>query len=163
MKILFAGEGGQGIQLAAEVLTHAAFLENKPASLIPNFGVEQRGGVSLTFIIIGEDASYPKFDQADILVIFCNRAIERVEKHIGPKTQVLVGPAVTEEVLNSQKLKVDLTLSSKVWNIAAVGNVVRATNLVSMESIKQALKEKLGDKLIKDTNLMELNFKALEK
>jgi 2-oxoglutarate ferredoxin oxidoreductase subunit gamma len=42
IKILLAGEGGQGVQAIAEILSRAAFLENKKALYIPNFGVEHQ-------------------------------------------------------------------------------------------------------------------------
>lgn len=43
-KIALAGEGGQGVQSVAMILTEAAALEGKEILYIPNFGVEQRGG-----------------------------------------------------------------------------------------------------------------------
>ncbi|PIU02197.1 ketoisovalerate oxidoreductase, partial [Candidatus Shapirobacteria bacterium CG09_land_8_20_14_0_10_49_15] len=54
MKIIFAGEGGQGVQVIAEILAKAAFWDGQPSLYIPNFGVEQRGGVSLAFVVIDQ-------------------------------------------------------------------------------------------------------------
>lgn len=162
MKILLAGEGGQGIQLAAEVLAHAAFLEGKEASLIPNFGVEQRGGVSLAFVIIGEDASYPKFDKADLLAIFCDRAYKRIKRYIDSKTRVIYGPAMSEKISHhSQKILSTRDLPDKVWNILVLGEILRLTQIVKKKSLEKALQEKLGEKFAKNPELEALNFKAL--
>jgi 2-oxoglutarate ferredoxin oxidoreductase subunit gamma len=46
-KIIIAGEGGQGIQTIAHAFARAAFLDDLNVSFMPNYGVEQRGGVSL--------------------------------------------------------------------------------------------------------------------
>jgi len=54
VKIALAGEGGQGVQSVAQILTEAAALEGKEILYIPNFGVEQRGGVSIAFVQIGD-------------------------------------------------------------------------------------------------------------
>jgi 2-oxoglutarate ferredoxin oxidoreductase subunit gamma len=54
-KIALAGEGGQGVQSVAMILTEAAALEGKEILYIPNFGVEQRGGVSIAFVQIGDE------------------------------------------------------------------------------------------------------------
>ncbi len=162
MKILLVGEGGQGVQLIAEVLAHAAFLEGKEASLIPNFGVEQRGGVSLAFIIVGEDASYPKFDKADILAIFCDRAWERVKNYLRKDTKVFLGPAVTRTKSSEKYFWVERRdLPSQVWNIVVLGEILNSTNLVSKKSIFQVLEEKLALKFQKDSTLRQLNVRAL--
>lgn len=166
MKILLAGEGGQGVQLAGEILALAAFNEGKQACLIPNFGVEQRGGVSLAFVKIGE-GEYPKFDKANVLAIFCDRAVERAEKYIGKNTQVILGPAVT---LTSKKIPevsiaVNLRgwkLPAKVWNILVLAEIIKLTKIVKKESLKKALEERLGEKFKKNPELREINFKALE-
>jgi 2-oxoglutarate ferredoxin oxidoreductase subunit gamma len=162
MKILFAGEGGQGVQLAAEILAHAAFLEGKGASLIPNFGVEQRGGVSLAFIIIDRDVSYPKFEKADILAVFCDRAIKRVQRYIDRSTIIFSGPAVTSKVSENQEFRVeDKDLPVKVWNILVLGKIVKQTKIVNKKQIITALEEKLAEKFNKDPSLKELNLKAI--
>ena len=48
-KIVLAGEGGQGVQSIAKILVEAGYEAGKQILYIPNFGVEQRGGVSIAF------------------------------------------------------------------------------------------------------------------
>lgn len=61
-KVAIAGEGGQGVQSIAEILAEAANEEGKNALYIPNFGVEQRGGVSIAFVQVSDgDIGAPKF------------------------------------------------------------------------------------------------------
>jgi len=98
LKLLIAGEGGQGVQTIGEILAQTAFTEGNEVSLIPNFGVEQRGGVSLAFLQISREKpiaypsaaptsfAYPKFKKADILVVLAGRAISRVNRYVGENT-----------------------------------------------------------------------------
>jgi len=165
MKILFAGEGGQGVQLAAEILSYAAFLENKRTSLIPNFGVEQRGGVSLAFVKIDE-GNYPKFEKADLLAVFCDRAMARVEKYISDKTEVIFGPAVSFKVSSDIAQAVYIKnpkLPSKVWNILILGRIIKMTRVVKEDTVKRALEEKLSGKFKENPELRRINFEALER
>ncbi|MFZ5366381.1 MAG: 2-oxoacid:acceptor oxidoreductase family protein [Patescibacteria group bacterium] len=163
MKILFAGEGGQGVQLAAEILAYSAFLEEKKASIIPNFGVEQRGGVSLAFVKIS-DCDYPKFEKGDLVAIFCDRAIERVKGYIGKNTQVILGPAVVSDKIPEVSIAAHLRgvkLPAKVWNIIILGKIIEESGVVDKESVRRALEEKLAEKFKEDPKLREINLKAL--
>jgi Pyruvate/2-oxoacid:ferredoxin oxidoreductase gamma subunit len=124
MKILIAGEGGQGIQTAAQVLAKAAFQEGQKALYIPNFGVEQRGGASLAFLVFGEEAVYPKFDQADYLVLLSRRVQTRVAQYQGKKTKAI----------------------SAANNLQALNQLLALTHLVKKETVRELLKKKLGKK-----------------
>lgn len=125
MKILIAGEGGQGIQTAAQVLAKAAFVEQKKVLYIPNFGVEQRGGASIAFLVIDEKpVVYPKFEKADILVILSERIVNRVKKYQGPSTKLIRDKN----------------------NLSALKKVLKLTKIVKKENVKNALMEKLGAK-----------------
>lgn len=81
-KILLAGDGGQGIQTIADVICRAVFENNKHVTHIPNYGLEQRGGVSLAFIQISDRGiMYPKFTRPDILIIMSSQARERTKSY----------------------------------------------------------------------------------
>lgn len=86
-RIALAGEGGQGIQVVGEILAEAAYMAGKESIYIPNFGVEQRGGVSIAFVQISDrPIGSPKFAEADILVPLSKRAIARTKQYIQPQT-----------------------------------------------------------------------------
>ncbi|MGE5588418.1 MAG: 2-oxoacid:acceptor oxidoreductase family protein [Clostridia bacterium] len=103
MKIALAGEGGQGVQLVGEVLALAGFLSGLHALYIPNFGVEQRGGVSLAYVQLGRyPIGSPKFRHADVLVALSARSIERTRPLVGPGTLLMydsssVRPPIVED------------------------------------------------------------------
>jgi 2-oxoglutarate ferredoxin oxidoreductase subunit gamma len=136
IKILITGEGGQGVQAIAEILAKAAFLENKQALYIPNFGVEQRGGVSLAFVIIdNKPIVYPKFEKADILAIFSERSRERIKNFLNESTEIIEGPAITGQ---------DKGLPPKTWNILVLGRINQSKRLVSQKNLVQALEERFS-------------------
>ncbi|MEK7189607.1 MAG: 2-oxoacid:acceptor oxidoreductase family protein, partial [Patescibacteria group bacterium] len=82
LKILLAGDGGQGIQLLADIICRAAIDKGLYATSIPNYGLEQRGGVSLAFIQISDkEIVYPKFTKPDILLVMSEQARERVKNY----------------------------------------------------------------------------------
>ncbi len=154
MKILFAGEGGQGVQVAAEILAKAAFSEGKEATYIPNFGVEQRGGVSLAFVVVDEKPiPYPKFKTADVLAILSERSRERTKEHLDTKTKIILGPAL------KGGLKTDLP--PKVWNIVVLGEVNRQGRVVNEDTLIEAMEKRFAKQFEKKPELKKLDLEAL--
>ena len=154
MKILFAGEGGQGVQVIAEILALAAFLENKKVSYIPNFGVEQRGGVSIAFLIVDQKPiAYPKFEKADFLAILSDRFWERVRSYQSLKTKIIRGPAVKNGLKSS--------FPPKVWNIVVLRRLNELGKIVKPVSLIEAMEKRFSKQFKKDPKLRELDIKAL--
>lgn len=153
IKILIAGEGGQGIQAIAEILAKAAFLENKNVLYIPNFGVEQRGGVSLAFVIIdNKKIVYPKFEKADILAILSERSKKRVDSYLNNKTYLILGPVITKEKIN---------IPIKAWNIFVLGQINKKGKIVKKESLIKAMEERFFKQFIKNPQLKKIDIAAL--
>jgi len=166
IKVLIAGEGGQGIQAIAEILARAAFLEGKKASYIPNFGVEQRGGVSLAFVVIDDKpVVYPKFGKADILAILSDRSWERIKDYFDQKTKIILGPAVTEKNLPNVSTILHFrgaSLPAKAWNILVLGKINKVGKIVSQENLIKALEIRFTKQFEKKPELRELDVKALK-
>lgn len=79
-KILLSGDGGQGIQLMSDLICRSAIEQGFFVSHIPNYGLEQRGGVSLAFIQISDsEIAYPKFSKPDVKVVLSEQARERTK------------------------------------------------------------------------------------
>lgn len=173
VKIALAGEGGQGVQSVAQIIAEAANEEGREALYIPNFGVEQRGGVSVAFLQIGDEKiGSPKFQTADIVVALSDRAVRRTSQYVDGNTtfvydssiegiendiprnagRILAIPAV--ETSRSE-------LHPRVFNIIIMGAVIKATNVVSEDQARAAIEKKLGYKFEQNPKLRELNFKAI--
>lgn len=162
MKILLAGEGGQGVQLAGQLLAQSAFAEKKPCLYIPNFGVEQRGGVSLAFVNLDPEVAYPKFEKADFLIIFSDRSYPRVRNYIGPQTKILVGPVVTPGLVKNAQNVSGGEFTPQVYNIIILGKILKETNAAKIETVKENMEERLAHHFEKSPKLKDLDFQALE-
>lgn len=108
-KLAVAGEGGQGVQALAETLALAAYRAGLNALYIPNFGIEQRGGVSMAFVQISPGTiGSPKFLKADLVAALSPRSLRRSEQYVGPETVILYdnslvdAPQISDEVVGRQ-------------------------------------------------------------
>jgi len=174
IRIALAGEGGQGVQSVAEILAEAAYNENRQTIYIPNFGLEQRGGVSIAFIQFSDKRiGAPKFSKADVVIALSDRAVERTTVYSDENTlfvydssfdiKVEALPKTAKQILGLPAVNTaNNELHPRVFNVIIMGAVIGLTNVVSFESAKQALEDKLAYKFEKDPSLKELNFKALE-
>lgn len=174
LRIALAGEGGQGVQSIAEILAEAAYNENKQALYIPNFGLEQRGGVSIAFIQFSDQRiGAPKFNKADVVIALSERAIPRTAHFSGPDTLFVYDASIQadQDVLPQEAKKIipiaaldtaNNKLHPRVFNVIIMGAVIGLTSVVSFESAKTALEHKLAAKFEKNPSLKDLNFEALE-
>jgi len=175
IKIALAGEGGQGVQSVAQIMTNAANDAGKEALYIPNFGVEQRGGVSIAFCQISdEQIGAPKFEKGDIVIALSDRAVVRCQQYVGPETIFVYEASIegvdeflpqnAKRVLAIPALKTaNDELHPRVFNVIILGATLKATGILSLEDARKALELKLGYKFEQNPKLRELNFKALER
>lgn len=174
-KIAIGGEGGQGVQSVANIIAEAAYATGKQALYIPNFGVEQRGGVSIAFIQISDETiGSPKFPKGDIVVALSDRAVKRMEQYIDENTVFVYDSAIkgVEDCLPKCAKKIigipaiqiaQEEYHPRVFNVIIMGAVIEATKVVDMEDAKKALEKKLSYKFDQDPSLRSLNYKALER
>ncbi|MCL6558885.1 MAG: 2-oxoacid:acceptor oxidoreductase family protein [Firmicutes bacterium] len=174
-RIVLAGEGGQGVQAVAEIIAEAANEEGRQVLYIPNFGVEQRGGVSVAYVQISDrEIGSPKFQTGDIVVALSDRAVHRTKKYVGPETTFVYDsgikgvegelPENAARVMAIPAIEVaKKEFHPRVFNIIIMGAVVGATKVIPPERAKAAIEKKLGYKFEKQPELRDLNFKAMER
>jgi 2-oxoglutarate ferredoxin oxidoreductase subunit gamma len=172
-RIIIAGEGGQGIQVLAKTLVASAFADGQQVSFLPNFGVEQRGGVSLAYVQISDsDISFPKFEKADILVIFAERAIKRVERYLTLNTIVIFDNSLIDAAslahLKVAKVAIPATMMAqkklipRVFNIIMLGALVAEIGDLSPKKVEIEIQKQLADKIKKEPQLKHFNLKAFK-
>lgn len=187
--IMLAGEGGQGVQLIAQILAYAAEKQGKYASYIPNFGVEQRGGVSVAYVKISKSPiTYPKFRYADILVVLSDRAVKRTQNYIDDNTIYIYddslvhnqnipvtdrehkkGPhkhssrEIIKKLINlpAHEIAKDEQLDPKSFNFIILGAILAIIGKIADEKVEDVVDEQLGEKLKKQKELYEVNIAAL--
>ncbi|NLZ38011.1 MAG: pyruvate oxidoreductase subunit gamma [Firmicutes bacterium] len=185
VKIAIAGEGGQGVQAIGDILAEAGNLAGKEALYIPNFGVEQRGGVSVAFVQISdEQIGSPKFASGDIVIALSGRAVDRTGQYVTKDTLFVYDSSlITAATANGddkaggvelprdakQIIGIPATevaqqeLIPRVFNMIVLGATIRAAGIVEMETVRGALENKLGKKFVDNPKLREFNYQALER
>lgn len=174
-KIALAGEGGQGVQAVAEIITEAAHEDGRDVLYIPNFGVEQRGGVSIAFVQISDEPiRAPKFQKGDIVIALSERAVIRTQQYVDKNTIFVYDSSITgidnylpqkaKRVLDIPAIEVSRTeLHPRVFNVIILGAVIKSTGVINEDDARNALELKLGHKFEQDPNLRDLNFQALQR
>jgi 2-oxoglutarate ferredoxin oxidoreductase subunit gamma len=171
-RILIAGEGGQGVQAIASILARVAHNSNKKVVHLPNFGVEQRGGVSLAFLQVSdEEIAFPKFQTADMAVILSARAIPRIAEYLTGKPLIMFDNSlIREDKLEDykvEKIAIPATAMAKekliprVFNMIILGALSEEVGLNPREVKKEVL-ELFKDKIQKKSELKHFNLAALE-
>lgn len=170
--MVLAGEGGQGVQSIAKILVEAAYESGKQVLYIPNFGVEQRGGVSIAFCQIADEIiGEPRFSKGDIIIMLSDRAIDRCADYADENATVVYDTSVCKKTptckckrligIDANKIANE-QLSARVFNIIVLGVLLAATNVVELDDVKNAMELALGKKFAAKPELRELNHKALE-
>lgn len=154
LKILLAGDGGQGIQLLSDVICRAVIDKGLYATSIPNYGLEQRGGVSLSFVqVSAKEIIYPKFTKPDILLIMSEQARERTKNYQFAEIKIID--------INDFKKKMDeVGVSIKSQNIFFLGMLTK--DLSEMNFCDRATVEKLLEQKLSAKPGWEDNKKAFE-
>jgi len=163
IEIRFHGRGGQGAVKASDVLAIAAFNEGKEVQAFPFFGVERRGAPVTAFTRISEKEIriHCYIYEPDVLVILDPTLIGAVPLTNGlkPNGKIIINTERQShefsfpEAVNPQIFTVDCssialkhglgTKAAPIVNTTILGAVSRATGLTSIESIKEAIREKI--------------------
>lgn len=143
VKILIAGDGGQGVQTMAEIISQAAFVKDFFVSYVPNYGLEQRGGSSLAFLQISDrDVAYPKFSTPDVLVVMSPAARERVVGYEKKSVKVI-------DVKDYEKVLVENNIDKTSYNVFFLGVLAKTltdNQIGCCDQIFSELEKKLGKK-----------------
>ncbi len=161
IEIRWHGRGGQGAVTSAEMVALAAINDGRFAQAFPSFGPERRGAPVLAFNRI--DTRNPirvraAVTEPDVVVVLDPGLLDIIDVTSGLKKDGVL-------VINSPKKLVDIKSEiSGPWKLAVVnataiareklgvpivnttmlGALAKATNIVSIESLKEPIKERFG-------------------
>ncbi len=163
IEIRFHGRGGQGAVKASDILAIAAFSEGKEVQAFPFFGVERRGAPVTAFTRISDEEIriHSYIYEPDVLVVLDPTLIGAIPLTDGLKPDGIIiintgrkpetfsfpdtkNPHIYTVDCSSIALKYGLgSEAAPIVNTAILGAVVKATKLASIESIMEAIKEKI--------------------
>lgn len=175
-EIRWHGRGGQGAVTAAKIVAYAAFLDGySGVTSAPFFGAERRGIPIAALTRLSHKPIYVvcQVETPDTVVILDHTLLEYPDVLSGLKVNgwVIVNspqhPAKLNLPANIKVATADATGICKelglvsngitVVNTAIIGALARATQVVSLESLKKAIKEKVPE------NVLEINIAAFLK
>lgn len=174
-QIRIHGRGGQGVVTAAELIAIAAFFDGNEAQAFPSFGVERTGAPIEAFARIDKQPIRTREHvlEPDILIVQDPSLIGTVDiaKGCSDKTKVIVNTTVQKDKINidlpaKNIYAIDATqialdeIGKNIVNTVILGAFARATGLVSLESLKKAIKQKFG---AKGAELVNKNIKAVQR
>ena len=171
--IRWHGRGGQGAVTSAELLARAAISEGKYAQAFPSFGAERRGAPVLAFnrisvrepirirteveepdVVIVLDPSLLRIanvtsglKDGGMLIVNTIKKIEQIRQEFG-----ITGPVA---IIDATKIAME-QLGVPIVNTTMAGALIKATNIIKLESMNEPLEERFG-------RLAERNLKAMEK
>jgi pyruvate ferredoxin oxidoreductase gamma subunit len=174
-QIRIHGRGGQGVVTAAELIAIAAFYEGKISQAFPSFGVERTGAPIESYARISDlpIRTREQVNQPDVLIVQDATLLGVIDilKGANKKTIAIINSAGKKEnlkinlplenifVIDATKIALEI-LGKNIINTTILGAFARATGLVSLESLKKAIKEKFKDK---GREVIDKNIRAIEK
>jgi len=174
IQIRIHGRGGQGVVTAAELIAIAAFKDGQQTQAFPSFGVERTGAPVESFVRIDNQPINTRehIYEPDILIIQDASLLDAIDVSTGcsEKTKVIIN---TAKKANHLKIKlpkenifaIDATtialeiIGKNIVNTTILGTFSKITNLVSLASLKLAIKEKFSGK---GKDIVNKNIKAIE-
>ncbi|MBN2099549.1 MAG: 2-oxoacid:acceptor oxidoreductase family protein [Dehalococcoidia bacterium] len=167
IKTVFAGFGGQGVLSMGLNLAQAAMMEGKHVTYLPSYGVEVRGGTAnCTVAVSNEDIASPVASSPEFIVVMSQPSLVRFQNQVESGGVIIYNSSlVTADIPRGdvELLAVPATATAEELgnprsaNMVMLGAFIKKTNLVSMDSIFETLKETFKTK----TKLIAVNKKAV--
>jgi 2-oxoacid:acceptor oxidoreductase gamma subunit (pyruvate/2-ketoisovalerate family) len=173
LEVRWHGRGGQGAWTASELLARTAIYEGKYIQSFPEFGPERMGAPVTAFTRISTEPIriHCAVYEPDIVVVLDPTLLNAVLVASGiHEDGIFIVNSADETAKIRENLK---TESGQLWsvpatqialkilgmpitNTAMLGTVVRATNIVKLESIEKTVKERFR------LDLAEKNFAVIK-
>ncbi len=160
IEIRWHGRGGQGAVTSAEILAQAAISEGKYAQAFPSFGPERRGAPVQAFVRISKQPIRVRssITEPDVVVVLDPSLVGIVDVVSGlkPGGVVIINTTKSAQQIQEQfKIKARIVivgatkialevLGVPITNTTMIGAVVKATDVVKMESLSEPLRQRFG-------------------
>lgn len=170
-KMVFSGFGGQGVLTLGTLVANIAMNKGQEVTWMPSYGAEMRGGTANCSVIVSDQVigSPLVSSNIDILVAMNGPSVDKFIASVKPGGLVLINSSIIKDKVPRDDVKVieiDATNianevgSSKVANMVMLAGFLKASDLFTLEDVKQILEQKFG---AKNPKLIPLNLLAIEK
>ncbi len=169
-EVIISGFGGQGTLFAGQLLAYAAMDSGLHVTWIPSYGPEMRGGKArCTVIVADEEIGSPLVRRPSAAIVLNIPSMEAFEPAVKPGGVLIVNssliPLKSERddirviYIPATEMATELG-NARLANVICLAALVTATSVVSLEAIKQALRDHLPERHRK---LLGLNMEAMDK
>ncbi len=168
IKTIFAGFGGQGVLSMGLNLAQAAMLEEKEVTYLPAYGAEVRGGTAnCTVAVSDEEIASPVASSPEFIVALNQPSLIRFQNQIQSGGLFFINSSITEAKITRGDIEVIEVPASELAekmnnpkgvNTVMLGSFIKKSNLVSLDSLMEALE----DSFKKKPKLIDVNKKALQ-
>lgn len=168
LKILLAGQGGQGVLSAGLFLTTSGLHEGREVTYLPAYGVEMRGGTANCSVTISDEPiASPLCTVPDVLIAMSADSFHRFVDSVKPGGIVFVNCSLSDASTDRSDITVykiyanDLAIDAgdvRAANMVLVGALTATVRPVKKESILECLEQKFPNK----PHLRDVNRKAFE-
>jgi 2-oxoglutarate ferredoxin oxidoreductase subunit gamma len=168
IRTIFSGFGGQGVLSMGSTLATAAMLEGKHVTYLPSYGVEVRGGTAnCTVVVSDEEIASPVASEPEFVVAMNQPSFARFQNILQAGGLL----CANSSIVNTDSARSDIEILAiptselaeklgtiRVANMVMLGALVRASNMISYDTMLENLNEILGEGKAK---LLKLNGEAL--
>jgi len=167
-EVMFAGFGGQGIMTAGQLLAYAGIKEGKQVAWIPSYGPEMRGGTAYCTVVVSDTRiGSPIVTMPRSICVFNRPSFDKFESKVREHGLLLVNSSLID-VCTTRKDITELLVpanemalrngNARAANVAVLGALVGMTDIISMDTLRATVREKLGRK----ADVLEKNMNVLE-
>ena len=177
-EIRFHGRGGQGAVTAAELVAQASISNDLYAQGFPNFGAERRGAPVMAFLRVSDNQIYlrERIDRPDVVVVLDSTLIGIPEVTDGlAKGKILIinaSPSQKEDfkelaknykiyLVDASQIAMD-TIGLPISNTAIIGALVKATDIISLDSLREPFEKRFGRLSVKNLDAMLRAYEQAE-
>jgi len=163
-EIRLSGSGGQGLILAGIILSEAAVMDSKKVLQSQSYGPESRGGSSRSDVIISNETIYfPRAVDLDILLSLTQEAADKFLCNLKSNGYLIYDSSVIKvNPIDGEAIGIPFAeIAIKKFKTAIVTNIIsltflcKVTEIVTIHSLKSAIKARVKEKFI------DLNMKAV--
>ena len=168
VRILLAGQGGQGVLSAGKFLAESGLHEGKEVSYLPAYGPEMRGGTANCSVVIGEEPiASPLCVEPDVLIALNGPSFHKFASRVRSGGVIIVNGSLSDCYAGREDVRVvdipanELALEAgdvRAANMVALGVLCALTGVVRAKSIVNCLQEKFFAK----PRVLECNQTAFE-
>jgi len=169
-KLVFAGSGGQGVISMATLTCLAAIENNWNAVMSQTYGIEQRGGSAVGFVVVSDQPiGSPMIEEdADITCLMHPMIVDSHIQDAGPGKIVLYNSSIIKTAPERKDVEYLVVPATDIAqgigerraaNMVALGKLSAVTGFMPLDALCSALEKMMGKK---KQHLVDINIKALQ-